>query len=284
MSELTVGSWNALNAFGDEELSEDRMHAAFEIVKRLDVDVLAIQETLVHGIHGPSIEQARLEEVAERMHGEGYVGQYTQYTSFATERNAHNLSLWTRLDTTMNQEVRTYGRRHALYMAFPDLGVNVHALHLHDKDIWQRTMAARDLIRSESRSDHEAIVLADTNEMYQRDPKGRIPRFVGKVVSGFEVTDYYDPRKPFQRLAGKVIRTCRMAEGNALEMFEAAEYHDADPAMQPTIGGKRLAFQLDHILGTSGVVFRDFEVESRSIHPDGEPISDHSPIRARAQF
>lgn len=284
MSEITVGSWNALNAFGDEVLSEARMHAAFEIVKRLDVDVLAVQETSVHGLQGQSIEQARLEEVTEYMRDEGYVGHYTQYTPFATERNAHNLSLWTRLDTAMNQEVRTYGRRHALYMAFPELGVNIHALHLHDKDIWQRTVAARDLIRSESRSDHEAIVLADSNEMYRRDPKGRLPRLVGKVVSGFEVNDYYDPRKPFQRLAGKVIRTCRMAEGRALEMLEAAGYHDADPAMQPTIGGRALAFQLDHILGTSGVVLSDFEVGSRSVHPDGEPISDHSPIRARAQF
>lgn len=281
MNEITVGSWNALNAFGDETLSEERMNAAFEIVKRMDVDVLAVQETSCHRIHGPSIEQTRMEEVAERMRAEGYSGHYTQYTSHPGERNAHNLSMWTRLDTPMNQEVRTYGRRHALYLAFPELGVNVHALHLHDKDIWQRRLATSALLRSELLSDHESIVLADSNEMYKRDPKGRLPRFVGKVASGFEVRDYYDPSKRLQRFAGKVIRTCRMAEGQALEQFEAAGYHDADPTMQPTIGGGRLAFQLDHILGTSGVTFNDFEVQARSLRPDSEPISDHSPIRAR---
>jgi endonuclease/exonuclease/phosphatase family metal-dependent hydrolase len=284
MNEITVGSWNALNAFGDENLSEARMNAAFEIVKRLDVDVLAVQETSRHSIHGSSIEQARLEEMSERMHAEGYSGQYTQYTSYVDERNAHNLSLWTRLDTPMNQEVRTYGRRHALYMAFPELGVNVHALHLHDKDVWQRTLSTGALLRSELRSDHEAIVLADSNEMCKRDPKGTIPRMIGRVVSGFEVSDYYDPSKRFQRLAGKVIRTCRMAEGRALQLFENAGYHDADPTMQPTIGRGRLAFQLDRILGTSGVTFSDFEVQDRSVLPDSEPISDHSPIRARAAF
>lgn len=284
MNEITVGSWNALNAFGDEILSEDRMDAAFEIVKRMDVDVLALQETACHGLHGPSIEQARMEEVTERMRANGYAGHYTQYTSLPNERNAHNLSLWTRLDTEINHEVRIYGRRHALYMAFPELGVNVHALHLHDKDIWQRKLATRDLIRSELRSDHEAIVLTDSNEMYKRDPKGKIPRMIGKVVADFNVREYYNPHKRLQRFAGKVIRTCRMAEGHALELFEEADYHDADPAMQPTIGSGRLAFQLDRILATSGVAFSDFEVQERSLQPDSEPISDHSPIRARAAF
>lgn len=284
MNEITVGSWNALNAFGDEALSEERMNAAFEIVKRLDVDVLAVQETACHGVHEPGTEQARLQEMTERMRTEGYDGHYTQYTSFPGERNAHNLSLWTRLDTPMNQEVRTYGRRHALYVAFPELGVNVHALHLHDKDIWQRRATTYDLIQSERRSDHQSIVLTDSNEMYKRDPKGTIPRIIGRIVSEFEVSDYYDPSKRFQRFAGKVIRTCRMAEGQALELFEGAGYHDADPTMQPTIGSGRLAFQLDRILGTGGVTFGDFEVQDHSVRSNSESISDHSPIRARAAF
>lgn len=284
MSEITVGTWNALNAFGDETLSEERMNAAFEIVKRMDVDVLALPETARHGVHDASIEMAQMEEMTERMRAGGYSGQYTQYTSFYGERNAHNLSLWTRLDTEINQEVRTYGYRHALSMAFPKLGVNVDVLHLHDKDILQRTRTTHELIRSGLRSDYEHIVLMDSNEMYRRDPKGRIPRMIGKVVNNLEVQDYYDPSKRFQRLAGKVIRTCRMAEGRALELFEYAGYHDADPTMQPTIGHGKVAFQLDRILGTKGVMFSDFEVQDRSVHPDSEPISDHSPIRARAVF
>jgi len=111
-----------------------------------------------------------------------------------------------------------------------------------------------------------------------------VPRALGKIVSRLEVRDYYDPSKRLQRFAGKVIRTCRMAEGKALELFAKEGYHDADPTMQPTIGHGRLAFQLDHILASSGVTFDTFQVHSRSNKADGAPVSDHAPITARARI
>lgn len=285
MSEITVGTWNALNAFGDETLDQERMYGALEVVKGLDVDVLAIPETARHGVHVGSLEAERLEEVAEHMRREGYVGFTTDYTPYPDERNAHYLSMWTRVGHVGDGNVRLYGMRNTLRLSIPGMDMSIHGVHQDDRYPKERVRSAQALVGAESHIQHypsEAIVLGDFNDMHADDPKGRIPRVLGKVVNGIEVGDYYDPSKRLQRVAGKVIRACRMSGGDSLKVFENAGFHDADPDRQPTIGSGRMAFQLDHILGSAGVSFADFTVHDRGTDSSGRPLSDHSPITARA--
>lgn len=278
-----------MNAFGDESLSRERMRDALEVVKRLNVDVLAIPETARHGVHSDSIEDERLKEVTELMAREGYEGYVTDYTPYADERNAHYMSIWTRVGHVRThvepEAVRLYGRRNSLRLSIPGMDLSVSGVHLDDRYPAERTRSAKALIAAESQIQNypsEAIVVGDFNDMYRDDPKGRIARIVGRAVNGIEVGDYYDPSKRLQRLAGKVIRVCRMTGGEALGVFADSGFHDADPSRQPTIGKGRMAFQLDHILGSQGVSFTDFEVHSRSATRNGPPLSDHSPITARA--
>jgi endonuclease/exonuclease/phosphatase family metal-dependent hydrolase len=287
MSEIKVGSWNALNAFGDETLSQDRLNGALEVVKSMDADVVAIPETARHGVHGNEIEQERIEEVKELMAQQGYTGYVTDYTSIPGERNAHYMSIWTRVGHVQYGDavVQQYGKRNALGLWVPDMQISVHGVHLDDRYPKERVKSAGGLLVATSHTKFyasEAIVMGDFNDMYRNDPKGRIPRTLGKVINGIEVKHYYDPSKRVQRLVGQVVRVCRMSGGDSLELFAEAGFKDADPLRQPTIGKGRMAFQLDHILGSAGVQFHDFTAHDRSARPNSQPLSDHSPITARA--
>lgn len=282
MSEITIGTWNALNAFGDERLDADRFYAGLETIKRMDADVVALPETACRGVHHYDTEQAQLQRLGDHMVIQGYKGIITDYSPFSSERNAHYLSLWTRVGY-FEGDITAYGRRNTVRVAIPEVGARVHGLHLDDRYPLERQRTVRELIATETHPDtalYASIIMGDINEMYRHDSKGRIPRLLGKAVNRFEV-DFYDRTKRFQRVAGKVIRTCRMAGGEALELFEQAGYHDADPTMQPTIGRRGIAFQLDHILGSKDVAFEDFTVHDvRNVA--GRPLSDHVPITARA--
>ena len=169
-------------------------------------------------------------------------------------------------------------------------GLTIHGVHFDDQSEEKRVVAARDLLLDREvsgriRASHVAtladtIALGDFNAMHARDPRSKLPRTVGEVVSDIEVGDYYDRSKKVRRLAGKVIRICRMANGGTLALLESEGFHDADPAHQPTIGSGRVAFQIDHVLGSADVTFENFTVHSRNVRPDDKPLSDHSPISA----
>ncbi|HSX29517.1 MAG TPA: endonuclease/exonuclease/phosphatase family protein [Candidatus Saccharimonadales bacterium] len=290
MSEITVGTWNALNAFGDETLSQERMKGAFEVVKRMGADVIALPETARRGVQSEALEKERLAEVAALMANEGYVGNVTNYTPLADERDAHYLSIWARKGVAATfaepQDPYLLGKRNALRLLIPDLDVDVFGVHLDDRYPAERVQAANVLvqaIRPRTEFDSRAtIALGDFNDMHAKDPKGRMPRLMGRFISGIEVRDYYDESKRVQRLAGKVIRVCRMAGGASLQVLTEAGFHDADRKRQPTIGSGRMAFQLDHILGSPGISFEDFKIHRRSPNRSGPPLSDHFPITARA--
>lgn len=286
MAEIRVGTWNALNAFGDETLSEERLHGALEVVKGMDVDVLAIQEMSARDLQGKGgeRERARLEEIAQHMGKLGYNGLFTENTGYRDERNAHYMSIWTRLNALTPEDwdtgLVTYGRRHALQVYVPSMETYVNGVHLDDERPEKRIASIQSFLDTTStfRHGYEAILMGDCNEMHAADAKGTVPRMIGKVARNWEVSDYYNPANPLQYTLGKVIRVCRMSAGAALAKLEAEGFHDADEQRRPTIGNGATAWQIDHIFGSKDITFRDFEVHDRSARAHSQPLSDHSPI------
>lgn len=284
---VKFATWNAQNAFEDD----DRFQDAFTVIEQIDADVISIPETIKRGPKEDTRrqERERLSAVEARMATLGYMGKFTDYVPamYPNDRNAHYLSMWVRPSGIRgygDMRIRNFGDRNGIVLWVPKLESTYVAAHLSDVDPLRRKMSILGMLgsRSENRRfpDAEMMVGGDLNEMHRRDPKSLLPRLIGRMVTDLEVKDYYNTRKPFQRFMGKVIRTCRMASGEGLEEFEAENFHDADPSMQATIGGKFMAFQLDHFFGGPQISFSDFVVHSREV--DGRVVSDHSPISVYA--
>lgn len=277
MSEIRVATWNAQNALGDAELSPERMDAALEVVKRIDADVLFLPETAHRDKTGKNTvgEQDHLGILEEKFAAQGYEGLVTDYSRFPAERNVHYMSMWSR--TPGEFIVKGYGKRNAIQWAHDDSDIRVIGVHLDDRYPSERVLSVKKLIENEQtetgRSLDRLVVMGDFNDMHPRDPKGRMPRLLGKMIGGIEV-DFYNTRRPHQRILGKAIRLGRMAGGEALGAFDEAGFDRADRGYQPTIA----RFTLDHIVGTERVNFSDFTVHSPRIAPGGPAISDHRPI------
>jgi len=282
---IRVGSWNALNAFGDETLDDRRLHGAMEVVRQMDADVLTIQEFARRGAKEPQAEQERLAEATSRLKTEGYQGVVTRYSPYVGVRDMHYLSLWSRvggLDYS-DEAVRTYGQRHGLEVVVPG-GLRVLGIHFDDRSPQERVRAATAAAATLAGGTGETIIAGDWNDMHKTSPNARLLRILGKTVGRFEVDDYYDESRKLQRLAGKVIRVARLANGDALETFTAQGFHDADPVCQPTLQHGRLGLQVDHLLGSPGVTFEDFIIHGRDASAGAGLLSDHFPISAIAKW
>ncbi|HLZ14668.1 MAG TPA: endonuclease/exonuclease/phosphatase family protein [Candidatus Saccharimonadales bacterium] len=278
VSELRVGAWNALNAFGDEALDERRLFDAVAFVETMDADVLAVPETARHGLHDPVIERQNLAQVQGLMAALGYEGVITDYGE-ADGRNAHYLSLWSRVGSLLPCS-REYGTRRGAYMQVRPLGLHVYGVHFDDRSPAKRITSAK-AIADDLGVTSQAIVLGDINEVYSDDPHGRLLRTLGRLgVSRIEVKEYYNSSKRLQRTLGIAARLCRMTAGHALAVLRDAGFRDADPARQPTFGRYPFKLQLDHLLGTSGLEFSAFTVHQPPTRFDGRPLSDHRGITA----
>lgn len=281
MSDIRVGSWNARDALGDRTLDRSRLDAALEIIWDMDADVVAIPET-AHRRHKPRHLNDRLSEIRARMAAEGYIGAVTDYAGVTSERNHHLLSIWTRVGGIDPEDpetgaVQIYGSRHGLRVTLPETRLIIDGLHLDDQSEDERVTSAQALLHH-SASGIDRVIMGDLNAMHARDHRSTLPRALGHLISKFEVEEYYNPKRKLQRAVGRAIRACRMAKGNTLATLEAGGFHDADPNMQPTIGQRRIAYQLDHILGSKNVVFENFKIHPRRVR--STVVSDHSPISA----
>ncbi len=273
MSEAVVGSWNALNAFGDEQRVED----ALRIVEGVNADVLYLSEMALKDAADSDASRWAMDELA----GMGYRGAFSNYSPpHLGARDEHVMSMWTRGDGPITHELAGERYTYATYM--PALDMKVRGVHLSDQNSSSRNASAKviavDTVRNQE-GGIETAVVGDFNAMNRRDPNSRIPRALGRVVGGIEVSNPYDRSKKLQRVAGKIIRVCRMADGTTMEILEDAGLRDADPEHQPTIGGGRAAFQLDHIMVTEGLEVVDFRHHAQTDR-NGSKVSDHTPISA----
>jgi len=279
MPERVIGTWNARNAFGDNEMSTTRMRGAIDVIDRMDADIVAVQESMARGVHETRLEEERWQEVVARMGRMGYVGAKTNYSPYSDERDVHYMSIWSR-DGGVDDTPTTVGRRHGLRVRTAE-GLNVSAIHLDDVDADKRVASVDDLLVSIDPADAEVIV-GGFDDMYRRDPKTRLLRVAGRITSRFTIKEYYDRTKRLQRLGGKMARTASMAEGLAMSRVELAGFHDADPQLLPTISNGILGYAVDHIVGSPRVVFEDFRQHDRT-GLDGTPLSDHMPLSVVAK-
>jgi endonuclease/exonuclease/phosphatase family metal-dependent hydrolase len=286
MSEIRVASFNALNALGDRE----RMADAVELLRRLDADVMAVPETAVRNDFGMPEDTECLLEAINLLEAEGYQGSETNYSPHTGVRDAHFMSVWTRVGGLSESDgashIGTFGQRHGFKLTLSDMDLAVYGLHLDDRFPEQR-VASAEAVCADFRNSNVAgaVVMGDLNDMYPSGTKMRLVRAAGRLANMIDVQDMYDETKKMQRLAGKVLRLGGMAEGKALDVFWNNAFYDADPLFQPTIGTAPAAFQVDHILASAAVVnLTDFKVHPRSIYPDSRPVSDHSPISATVRI
>lgn len=267
---VTLGTWNALNSFGDE-----RARGALEVVKWMDADVVAFQEfTLLE-----EAESDRSQESQETLRKLGYAAcLVAEYTSLPGERNAHTMSLWSRVNNEGEVWRQMFGTRYGLGVTVPGFGEAV-ALHLPDDSPGKRTAGAQAVIERQNLK----IAFGDLNDMDRSDPRSRLPRTVDLVARHLPVDGYYDDSKRLQRLMGKVQRVGGMARGEAMQVFMDANFRDADPMHIPTIGKGLLSWQVDRILTRPGVEVERVDVLPRELTEgkDFQLISDHSPVVAR---
>lgn len=273
MSELSIGAWNARNAFGDERVGD-----AIEVVKKLDLDVLYLGEMALIG-------EAASDEVAEatsRLEEDlGYI--YHTSTPYAVSpeiRNEHIMSIWSRVGSMQTVNSQAFGTRFGTKLSLPDIDTVIYGLHLDDANEARRLESAKSVIDDLAISDSESIVMGDLNSMNRRDPKSILPRSLGRAIGKYELEDYYDESRKLQRLAGKVLRVCRMADGKTIQTFLDNGFTEVDANYTPTIGSKPLAFQIDHILATDGIKVTDFVKHDQSFGSYGPVLSDHEPISA----
>lgn len=281
MAELTVGTWNTLNAFGDERAEE-----AIEIVKGMDADVLFLGETTLreeeHG--GNSAYNDYAQQAFQDMVGLGYrehlIGTYAAYPGV---RDMHTMTMWSRLGTTRPGDIRQqpFGERNAMILEIPELALAVYGVHLSDQGKKQRQESASALAENwkarQNRGEISgAIKMGDFNNTHGHGLRNVAARAAGNTFERFvTVEDFYNHAAKFKRLAGKVIRAGEMADGTVLDTFMQAGFVDADPQGRPT----RTGFQLDHILGVE-VDLVDFTHHPRSTARHPKPLSDHTPITA----
>lgn len=279
MAELTVGTWDTLNSFGDEQLG-----AALGIVGQMDADVVYLGEMTPR-----DVDDEQLEAAQDGMRRLGYENSMTSdYSPHADVRNAHRMGMFSRIDGEISK--LPIGKRWGLKLVTPDERLTVYGHH--DIDLrhtrTERAETVDDIAEDLRLQGGEAIDLGDKNAMRANGPNARLPRTLGKLgvpkllrlAGGMQhESDYYDEDQRLKRVAGKVIRVCEMADDETMWRYEVAGFHGADPDNLPTIGGGRMAFQIDHIQGTAGVSFESFRqvIESRE-------VSDHTAIVARARY
>jgi endonuclease/exonuclease/phosphatase family metal-dependent hydrolase len=265
VTELTAGTWNTHNSFGDERAPD-----ALEVVKRMDADVLYLGEMTLRD----QVDNDYSLSAQDQMRALGYeTSLVTNYSPDPNVRDMHTMSLWSRVGGTMQR--RVFGQRYGTEVILPD-GRRVHGLHLPDENEADRQMAADAAVE-----DVAEVKMGDFNAMYRSDPRSRLPRALGRVVGNFEVADYYDSSAKLQRLAGRILRVSRMADGGTMQRFTDAGFRDADPNFTPTVGRGKLAFQIDHILVRTGATTKDFMIHPQNSRIDGKPLSDHVPLTTR---
>lgn len=270
MSEIHVGTWNALNAFESPRIDE-----AIEIVKKMDADVLSVNELIE-----PSANTDNLEEIQTRMKELGYKGTIAPYSPFADVRSFQLLSLWSR-QTDSTIETATFSQRHGFKTIVAELDLSIYGVHFDDRSETERQSAAGTVLADYHDADlNEAVVMGDFNAMHKSDPKSRLPRSLGRVIGGIDVDNYYDASRKIQRFSGRLIRICRMADGGTLSQFTSSGFSDADPRFRATTRRGPVGFQLDHILASAGVVLENFSLHLAVSRKSGAPLSDHNPITA----
>jgi endonuclease/exonuclease/phosphatase family metal-dependent hydrolase len=211
----------------------------------------------------------------------GYRGKTSEYSDVDGVRNAHTMSVWTRLPGSEIVQHRL-GDRFALGVRLGDLAVV--GAHFPDNSEAARLPVAKDAAELRHQT-LKMILMGDFNAMYRDDAKAGVARAGGRVgrAMGMRVKDYYNMASPFQRAVGKALRSSDMGVGETMAILERAGLHDADPAHQPTVHQHGLSFAIDHILGSSGVTLTDFTLHGRSVR-GGKPLSDHNPLSATARY
>lgn len=272
MTELTLATWNALNSFGDARNAD-----ALEVVKGVDADVVALEEFTRRA----EAESDHSLQSQEKLQALGYtaclVTEY--YPPLSTERNAHTMSLWSRVSEPGSVQLEWFGSRYGLSVEVPDFGT-IDAVHLPDDSVQKRELAADALLRRDS-----MVAMGDFNDMHRSDPRSRVPRAVDLLSRFLPVHDYYDESKKLQRLMGKVQRIGYMARGRAMARLTEGGFIDADQTHRPTIGKGLLAYQIDHIMVRAGVEVHQVDVLPRGLtSANSQLLSDHSPVVARVKL
>jgi endonuclease/exonuclease/phosphatase family metal-dependent hydrolase len=271
MAELTVGSWNMLNSFGDA-----RATSSLEVLKRMDADVVFLGEMTLRD----NLDGEHYLGVADAMQGElGYNhSSVSNYSPYEGVRDMHTMSMWGR-GAVQSVTKEVFGQRYGMKASIPDMDLTIFGVHLDDRSEAERVNSGKAILREWAGIGDELMILGDLNEMHRRDPKSYRLRALGRIAGRMEVADYYNENKKLQRTASRVLRLCRMAEGKTLGMLEDAGLQDADP-YSPTISFGPIGFQLDHILASSGLIVRNFQRHPRNMQRGSPNLSDHAPITA----
>jgi endonuclease/exonuclease/phosphatase family metal-dependent hydrolase len=165
--------------------------------------------------------------------------------------------------------------RSAIYLPIIDRvrdeNIDIYGVHLNDRNEASRVQEATSLLDMIGNDNDKVIVGGDFNATYRKDALGRILRVAIPLFRSVPVIDYKPGHKPpkLHHLADMTRRASQMAIGTTLELFEAANFEDADPDHRPTAG----PFNIDHLLGRN-VKFFDHEVLPKT------PYSDHHAISA----
>jgi endonuclease/exonuclease/phosphatase family metal-dependent hydrolase len=281
MTELTVGAWNASNAFGDERAPE-----ALDLIDQISPrpDVLFLGEMALCG----RMEERPFQNSVEMLQKFGYSkyepSPYAADDSPRDPRNQHVISMWSRLDSASIDPVKL-GRNYGMRATIPELDLAVYGLHGDHISGDKRQLGVSDLLADRAAGGYQhAIAMGDWNDMLPRDPRSWPLRAAGVFIGGIEDGEYYDRGKLGWYL-GAAVRMSRMARGNTMRTMQSAGFHDADPHRIPrsTFHGKGANLALDRILASTGVQLSDYQVHDRYDSTGGRPISDHSPVSARAR-
>jgi len=288
MTEITVANWNAEWAFGDMSLSLPRMSQAFEMVRQLDADVLMLPETARHDTQRLSLEQERIEEITSRMGTLGYQGVVSEYAARPGVRNDQLMSMWTRVGGEVQR--LPLDTRWGLKVSIPESDTTIYGHHGTDLRHYvdERMRDAKVMLLDWQTVGGEMVSLADENAMAPKGPHSVLPRVLGRIgvpnmlrkALSMQESDFYNGG--VKRLAGMVIRVCEMADDETLQFYADNGLVNADTLRQPTIGKGPLAFQIDHIHHSRGLIAPDgVTVHGDHGFPGGEHLSDHAAIKAR---
>lgn len=270
---LTVGTWNAHNSFGNELVPD-----AVKTVERMDADVLFIGETTFRELEEDEYEhfqEARNEMCSSLAYTQHII---TNYSPYEEVRDEHTMSMWTRGNLNINQ--LELGQRYGFRVFAPSMGLSNYGVHFDDQYESSRLQAVEAVLKDWEAMGGEAVVMGDLNAMDERDPKARMLKPLGCIVCNMEVPEYYDSRKKLQNFGGKIIRACRMAQGDTLRRLTEAGLVNVDSDYAPTRSTRLTGFKIDHILASKDLVIDSFYIHSR-FNREGKELSDHHPITAR---
>lgn len=276
---LNIHSQNLRGAFSYEKYADEMMVS----ISRELPDVAIYPEAYDEG------REHLLKGVIKSLDYLGYVTGHTLYKDDDGRKDRRGMMTIVKkelLKDVPEPEVVRFGGRNMMRAWASDRTdaepVNIYGIHLNDRIESGRIEQGAALTSSMPNGNQATVVAGDFNSVYRTSPRGLKFHFA-TVISGLvdlklmPATDpeSVNPRKSLGRIGSKGKRLHEISKGEAIQVFVAAGFIDADRSFRPTAPAAKPIAQLDHIMVNQKLDVLSFNVNR------GIKSTDHLAISAR---